>query len=401
MFGKWKNEKGAMTIEASIVFTTVLLVVLMLITITHILYEQVRINALAQSAAERGAAVYAVATQDMKYGIIGNEYYTDENVYWRLFNSGKQSRIKRVEDFALKGLNQYKADNTKYDNSAVNVTLKDYYIYKRIEVEINIKYKAPFGSFLKLFMEYPYPIHAKGVAAVSEPAEMIRTEDANTFFEKNNVIQNGDFAGIDLGKSRYFENSDGYDEIELVAVYQMKIVSPIPILDKVTIVQTAKSRAFFAGKYSATSSKTEEIQMSVWELSNFERADVIVEKENIPNNMPSTFEAVRGFDEKTGKASTYITLDLNSDTYKGKANQIHSKLQDKLHKIEKFKEDKKNDISLQCSQIKSVDYYVVVPKNVSKENFDVFQKEIEKLGESIRLSDGRNVKLNVIIKQVE
>ncbi len=226
-------------------------------------------------------------------------------------------------------------------------------------------------------------------------------EDANTFFEKNNVIQNGDFAGIDLGKSRYFENSDGYDEIELVAVYQMKIVSPIPILDKVTIVQTAKSRAFFAGKYSATSSKTEEIQMSVWELSNFERADVIVEKENIPNNMPSTFEAVRGFDEKTGKASTYITLDLNSDTYKGKANQIHSKLQDKLHKIEKFKEDKKNDISLQCSQIKSVDYYVVVPKNVSKENFDVFQKEIEKLGESIRLSDGRNVKLNVIIKQVE
>ena len=64
MFGKWKNEKGAMTIEASIVFTTVLLVVLMLITITHILYEQVRINALAQSAAERGAAVYAVATQD-------------------------------------------------------------------------------------------------------------------------------------------------------------------------------------------------------------------------------------------------------------------------------------------------------------------------------------------------
>ena len=113
----------------------------------------------------------------MKYGIIGNEYYTDENVYWRLFNSGKQSRIKRVEDFALKGLNQYKADNTKYDNSAVNVTLKDYYIYKRIEVEINIKYKAPFGSFLKLFMEYPYPIHAKGVAAVSEPAEMIRTID--------------------------------------------------------------------------------------------------------------------------------------------------------------------------------------------------------------------------------
>ena len=46
--------------------------------------------------------------------------------------------------------------------------------------------------------------------------------------------------------------------------------------------------------------------MSVWELSNFERADVIVEKENIPNNMPSTFEAVRGFDEKTGNGGMNI-----------------------------------------------------------------------------------------------
>lgn len=227
-------------------------------------------------------------------------------------------------------------------------------------------------------------------------------EDADVFFEKNNVIQNGDFAGIDLGKSRYFENSDGYDEIELVAVYQMKVISPIPIFNEVTIAQTAKSRAFFAGKGSAVSSaKTEEIQMSVWELSNFERADIIVEKENIPNNMPSTFEAVRGFNEKTGKASTYITLDLNSDSYKGKPNKIRSKLQEKLNKIEKFKEDKINDISLQSSQIKSVDYYVVVPKNVSKEDFSLFQKEIKELGKTIKLSDGRNVKLNIIVKQVK
>ncbi len=227
-------------------------------------------------------------------------------------------------------------------------------------------------------------------------------EDTDVFFEKNNVIQNGDFAGIDLGKSRYFENSDGYDEIELVAVYQMKVISPIPIFNEVTIAQTAKSRAFFAGKGSAVSSaKTEELQMSVWELSNFERADIIVEKENIPNNMPNTFEAIRGFDEKTGKASTYITLDLNSDSYKGKPNKIRSKLQEKLNKIEKFKEDKINDISLQSSQIKSVDYYVVVPKNVSKEDFSLFQKEIKELGKTIKLSDGRNVKLNIIVKQVK
>lgn len=166
-----------MTIEASIVFFTVLLVVLMLTNITHILYEQVRINALAQSAAERGAAIYAVEGKDMYTGRIAPDYYTDENVYWRLFDAGKASRMQRVEEYALAGLNRYRPDRSQYGGGAVRVSLRDYYIYKRIEVEINVEYKAPFGAFMSVFMEYPYPIHAKGVAAVAEPAEMIRTID--------------------------------------------------------------------------------------------------------------------------------------------------------------------------------------------------------------------------------
>lgn len=177
MSERWKKEKGVMTIEASIVFFTVLLVVLMLTNIMHILYEQVRINALAQSAAERGAAIYAVESKDMYTGRIGPDYHTDENVYWRLFNSGKKSRIKRVEDYTLAGLNRYRADKAAYSGDAVRVSLQDYYIYKRLEVEIDVVYKAPFGALLRVFMEYPYPIHAKGTAAVAEPAEMIRTID--------------------------------------------------------------------------------------------------------------------------------------------------------------------------------------------------------------------------------
>lgn len=166
-----------MTIEASIVFFTVLLIVLMLTNIMHILYEQVRLNALAQAAAERGAAIYAVAGKDMYTGRIGPDYYEDENVYWRLFDSGKKDRMARVEKYVLSHLNRYKSDNEKYSAETVKVDLKDYYIYKRINVEINVKYKSPFGGFTNMFMEYPYPIHAKATAAVAEPAEMIRTID--------------------------------------------------------------------------------------------------------------------------------------------------------------------------------------------------------------------------------
>lgn len=222
------------------------------------------------------------------------------------------------------------------------------------------------------------------------------------FFEKNNVVQDGEFSGIDLGASRYFENPDGYDEIELVAIYQMKVISPIPIFDQVTIVQSAKSRSYFSGDKSAPTSPDQEAEeTSVWELSNFERARVITERENIPNNMPQSFKAIRGYDDKTGTASTYITLDLNSDTYKDNKKQILSKLKGKLNKIENFKEDQDGTTSLNASQIKSVDYYVVIPEDLSPEMESAFQAELRKLDSKVELSDGREVKVNIIVKKVK
>ena len=227
-------------------------------------------------------------------------------------------------------------------------------------------------------------------------------DDRDTFFEKNHVVQVGDFSGIDLGKSRYFENSDGFDEIELVAVYQMNVVSPIPIFDEVTIVQSAKSRAFFAAPEKVASTPSaEEVTESVWELSNFERADVILEQEKIPNNMPEGFQALRNFDEKNGTAVTYLTLDLNSKSYRNEKSAIRSRLKSKLHKLSDFKEDFHEGISLDVSDIRQVDYYVVIPKEVQADTMVIFQDEIERLGKYIELSDGRRVTLNIIVKQVK
>lgn len=226
--------------------------------------------------------------------------------------------------------------------------------------------------------------------------------DMDTFFAKNNVVQDGEFAGIDLGKSRYFMNADGYDEIELVAVYQMKVISPIPILQEVTLVQSAKSRAFFsAKKYVPPQGEEEEIDISVWELGDFERAEVIVKRENIPNNMPLNFPAIRGFDEKTGVASNYNTIDLNREEYHNNGGKMGTALKRKLKKIQKFENAKQGDVSVDVQQIKAVDYYVVIPKDVSPEDYALFQKEVRKLGDTIQLSDDRKVKLNIYISQVE
>ena len=222
----------------------------------------------------------------------------------------------------------------------------------------------------------------------------------DAFFEKNNVVQDGEFSGIDLGASRYFENADGYDEIELVAVYQMKVVSPIPILERVTIVQSAKSRSYFSGDKSAPSKPNEEAEeSSVWKLSNFERARMVAEREGIPTNMPDSFTAVRGF--QNGTATTYITLDLNADSYRDSMGQVRRRLEEKLRKIEDFKHDSYGEASLDVSDIESVDYYVVIPEDITPAQKQRFLEEVDKLGDTIKLSDGRRVKLNITVKQVK
>ena len=70
-------------------------------------------------------------------------------------------------------------------------------------------------------------------------------ESKEDFLKDNLVIQGVGNNGIDFSQSKYFENTDGYNEIEIVAVYNIKFVTPIPLIKHLTVVQTAKSRAFF------------------------------------------------------------------------------------------------------------------------------------------------------------
>ena len=192
MLKKLKESKGFVALETSIVFFVSFLVVLMLFSMVHIMYEQVRLNSLARDAASRGAVIYSVLSKDMDTGRIGNEVYETGNVYWRLFNSGKAERTARINDYLERKLNKNIASTEKYSDDVINVTVKDYYIYKRIRVDIETQYKAPLGSVMRLFgLDYPYTIRASAEAAVSEPAEMIRNVDfVVDVLEKSKAVRN-------------------------------------------------------------------------------------------------------------------------------------------------------------------------------------------------------------------
>lgn len=173
-----KRENGGYTIETAVMMTIVFMVILLLITMIYIMYEQTRLNALAEDAAERAGVVYSVAGKDMIMGKIDPANYKDTSPYWRLVDFDQTNRKKAVQNYVLLKLNAYKLNENKYSESNVEVNYKNYFVYKRVEVKlVGIKFKVPFGGFLSLFIKTEYPIEASAEAAVTEQAEMIRNID--------------------------------------------------------------------------------------------------------------------------------------------------------------------------------------------------------------------------------
>jgi hypothetical protein len=179
------RSKAGYSIETAIVMIVVFSVILFLMFMTFVMYEQVRLNTIAQETAERGAIIYAVQNKEMITGRIEGTVFSDQNPYWRMADVTSHSsngakadnRVDRIREYALLKLNAYKLDNNRYPDDTVTVKMKNYYIYKRVCVNIEVDYKVPFGGILKAFIDNPYHIKAYAEATVSEPAEFIRTID--------------------------------------------------------------------------------------------------------------------------------------------------------------------------------------------------------------------------------
>ncbi|OUQ55117.1 hypothetical protein B5E58_12820 [Tyzzerella sp. An114] len=188
-----KNKKGIYTIETALVFLVSFTVVLMLIAVSQILYEQVRINAIAQDAAERGALVYTVESKDMYTGRIGEGNFDNENVYWRLFDVGTEQneRKEKIKKYINTKLNAYKLNKNTYTDDNINIKFTNYFLYKRISVEIKVEYNVPFGGLLALIIDNPYQLNAYAEASVSDTAEMIRNTDfIMDILDSNETISN-------------------------------------------------------------------------------------------------------------------------------------------------------------------------------------------------------------------
>lgn len=179
-----KQNRGSYSIETAIIMTIVFMIVLFLIAVNLILYEQARVNAIAESAANRAALVYSVNGKNMETGAVDPEKFLEKSPYWRLFDLGQSgTRVTNTKNYINNKINKNvisDADGSGSGRYSITVKYQNYFIYKRVRVEISTKFKVPFGGFVGLFipqLKNGYPIKAEAEAAINDQTEMIRTVD--------------------------------------------------------------------------------------------------------------------------------------------------------------------------------------------------------------------------------
>lgn len=174
---------GSITVEASIIVPIVILSIAAAIYAGLLLYQRELVHTAASMASEAGAACWASGTAELVTGKPAREGSEEFRLYRRLYDSNKESRLEAIEQYAL----SLAARNelVKPVESSAEATVKDYAVYRRLEVSISKKYNLPVGKFLKLFGgSDSIVISVKSVSTINEPVELIRTTDFIVDFER-------------------------------------------------------------------------------------------------------------------------------------------------------------------------------------------------------------------------
>lgn len=178
-----RKNKGSITVEAAIIVPLMILSIAAAVYIGLLLYQRALVQSAAERAAEAGAVAWASGLLDMGSGKPSEEYFEEVVLYRRIFDTKGGSRLECIKSYARSAAERNEL--IKPVKTSVEVLIKDYAVYRKLEVEINKSYNVPFGRFLKLFGGSGLiDISVRAVSTIDEPVELIRTTDFILDIEK-------------------------------------------------------------------------------------------------------------------------------------------------------------------------------------------------------------------------
>jgi len=181
------KNRGSITVEASLVFPLVVLIVFGVMYISMLLYQQSYAQAVADSAACYGAAAFNNSGRDIETCGLLQKDLSRDGIYWRLYDSKKRQKQDKTGGYVDRHLDEY---NILNGIQSVDVEIQDMVVYKKLRVNIECRHRIPIGRLLKLVgMSEYYTIHTEAEAVLNDQAEFIRNTDFIIDLEKE--LENG------------------------------------------------------------------------------------------------------------------------------------------------------------------------------------------------------------------
>lgn len=171
------DEQGSFTIEATLVFPTVFLVVIALLFFSMYSYQKVLVYYQSSTTTERAAFIWNNSHRNGTTGALGdsggylNIMENNNGLYWRLFQDGSYSSSLSGAGGPIQGQKFNQVLKERQFSGTGTVSYNNYFVVREIKMEMNKKIAMPnlFGM--------PKEAIAKTRSTTTDPVEFIRTVD--------------------------------------------------------------------------------------------------------------------------------------------------------------------------------------------------------------------------------
>lgn len=178
-----RKNIGSVTVEASIIIPLVILSIIAAIYTGLVLYQRALVQSAAEAAAEAGAVAWASGICEVGSGKPAKKSFEEFSLYRRIVDKDKEIRLGSIEEYALAAAARYEL--IKPLDSRAEAVIKDYAVYRKLEVKITKRYRIPVGKVLSIFgADDTFKISVKAVSTIDEPVELIRNTDFLVDLEK-------------------------------------------------------------------------------------------------------------------------------------------------------------------------------------------------------------------------
>lgn len=179
---KRNNTKGSFTLEAAIVFPVVLIIIASVLYVTFLLCIKTSTQSMADFSVRRGIKTWDNKSKDINTGRIQD---IQNNLYWNIFDIDREYKEDRLSSWL-----KYKLDSNNLLHGIdidVNVQLKNYMLFKKLNTEIVVHYKSPIVYYktpANMEKDEYIRIRSNSEAVLINPPDFIRNVDFIIEMEK-------------------------------------------------------------------------------------------------------------------------------------------------------------------------------------------------------------------------